>query len=76
MCHTSTHPGASLYVTQFYQTFPRVSTASNKLWSERPGYEAILSTHHTLSQYYMVELLHILPQWLSAKGENLHVLNS
>ena len=30
MCHSSTHPGTSLHVTQFYQAFPHVSTASDK----------------------------------------------
>jgi len=28
-------PGMSLHMTQFYQAFPRVSTASNKRWSEK-----------------------------------------
>jgi len=45
MCHSSTHPGTSLHVIQFYQAFPHVSTASDKHWGEkawvrRPGYEA------------------------------------
>ena len=30
MCHYSTHPGTSYHMTQFYQAFPRVSTASDK----------------------------------------------
>ena len=30
----------SLYVTQFYQAFPRIITASDKRWVRRPGYEA------------------------------------
>jgi len=41
MCHPSTRPGTSLHVTQFYQAFPRVSTASGKHWGEKawvPGY--------------------------------------
>ena len=35
MCHSSTHPGTSYHVTQFYQAFPRVSTASDKRWGEK-----------------------------------------
>jgi len=34
MCHSSTRPGTSHYVTQFYQVFPHV-TASNKRWGEK-----------------------------------------
>jgi len=43
MCHSSTRPGTSLHVTQFYQASPHISTASDKHWGERPGYEA---TYH------------------------------
>jgi len=35
MCHSSTRPGASYHVTQFYQAFPHVSTASDKRWGEK-----------------------------------------
>jgi len=35
MCHSSTFPGMSLYMTQFYQAFPRISTASDKRWGEK-----------------------------------------
>ena len=35
MCHSSTRPGTSYHVTQFYQAFPRVSTASDKRWGEK-----------------------------------------
>ena len=38
----------SLQVTQFYQPSPRISTASNKHWGERPGYEA---TYHLYALY-------------------------
>ena len=31
----ATCPGTSLHVTQFYQAFPRVSTASDKHWGEK-----------------------------------------
>jgi len=41
LCHSSTRPGTSLHMTQFYQAFPRISTASDKHWVRRwPGYEA------------------------------------
>jgi len=35
MCHSSTRPGTSYHVTQFYQAFPRISTASDKRWGEK-----------------------------------------
>jgi len=35
MCHSSTHPGTSLHVTQFYQALPHVITASDKCWGEK-----------------------------------------
>ena len=35
MCHSSTCPGMSLHVTEFYLDFPRVSTASHKHWGEK-----------------------------------------
>jgi len=35
MCHSSTRPGTSYHVTQFYQVFPRISTASDKCWGEK-----------------------------------------
>jgi len=35
VCHSSTRPGTSYHVTQFYQAFSRVSTASDKRWSEK-----------------------------------------
>jgi len=35
MCHSSTRPGTSYHVTQFYQAFPRVSTASDKRWGKK-----------------------------------------
>ena len=44
MCHSSTRPGTSLHVTQFYQAFPRVSTANDKHWGEKAwvrGYETV-----------------------------------
>ena len=58
MCHSSTRPGTSYHVTQFYQAFPRVSTASDKRWGEKAwvrGYIFSTSqdhpagdTHHSL----------------------------
>ena len=35
LCRSSTRLGTSLHVTQFYQAFSRVSTASDKRWSEK-----------------------------------------
>jgi len=35
MCHSSTHLGTSLHVTQFYLAFPCISAASDKLWGEK-----------------------------------------
>jgi len=35
MCHSSTRPGTSYHLTQFYQAFPRISTASDKSWGEK-----------------------------------------
>ena len=38
----------SMYIPaldEFYQAFPRVSTASDKRWVRRPGYEASLNSH-------------------------------
>jgi len=42
MYHSSTCPGTSLHVTQFYQAFPRISTAATNTGVRRPGYEAML----------------------------------
>ena len=49
MCHSSTRPGTSYHVTQFYQAFPRVSTASNKRWGEKDWVQGYKSTAHTPS---------------------------
>ena len=35
MCHSSTHPGMWLHVTQLYQAFPHVSTANDECWREK-----------------------------------------
>jgi len=36
MCHSATHPGTSLHMTQFfYQVFPHISTAGDKCWGEK-----------------------------------------
>jgi len=32
---TPSHPGMPLHVTQFYQAFPRISTACDKRWGEK-----------------------------------------
>ena len=48
MCHSSTRPGTSYHVTQFYQAFPHVSSASDKRWGEKAwvrGYHTHTCTH-------------------------------
>jgi len=53
MCHSSTHPGTSLHMTQFYQAFPHVSIASDKLWGEKTwvrGYSIASFTRETGGQ--------------------------
>ena len=35
MCHSSTCPGTSYHMTQFYQAFPGISTASDECWGEK-----------------------------------------
>ena len=42
MCYSSTRPGTSYHVTQFYQAFIRISTATvpTDTGARRPGYEA------------------------------------
>jgi len=53
MCHSSTRPGTSYHVTQFYQPFPCVNTASDKRWGEKAWVRGCgrgtfaLSTHHS-----------------------------
>ena len=37
MCYSFIRPGTSYHVTQFYQAFPRVSTASDNAGVRRPG---------------------------------------
>ena len=53
MCHSSTRPGTSLYVTQFYQAFPRVNTASNKHWGEKAWVLLLQCLHHGKKIYYL-----------------------
>ena len=43
MCHSSTHPGTSLHVTQFYQSFPALVLQAINAGVRRPGYEATLN---------------------------------
>jgi len=52
MCHSSTHPGTSYHVTQFYQAFPHVSTASEKCWDEKAGVRGYL-----ICTYYSTAIL-------------------
>jgi len=51
----STRPGMSYHVTQFYQAFPHISTASDKCWGEKAWVQGYTKTsllagthHHTL----------------------------
>ena len=54
MCHSSIRPGTSYHMTQFYQAFPHVNTASDeRTGARRPGYEA---TKHPVARY-KVEVL-------------------
>ena len=46
MCHSSTRPGMSYHMTQFYQAFPRISTASDKRWDVKAlvrGYTSVMA---------------------------------
>ena len=52
MCLSSTHPGTSSHMTQFYQALPCISTASDEHWVEKawvPGYTN--PTQHLHSQH-------------------------
>ena len=64
MCHSSTRPGTSLHVTQFYQAFPRVSTASDKRWGEKAwvrGYADISLLHmSTICTQHPRTSLHVI----------------
>ena len=63
MCHSSTRPDTSYHVTQFYQAFPRISTASDKRGARRPRYEAkcspligqtvVVVIHNTHADYFV-----------------------
>jgi len=47
LCHSSTRPGMSYHVTQFYQAFPHVNTASDKRRGEKAwvrGYNTMATT--------------------------------
>jgi len=46
-CHSSTRSGTSLHVTQFYQTLPHVSAASDKHWGEKAWVQGYVCTTHT-----------------------------
>jgi len=46
MCHSSTHPGTSYHVTQFYQAFPRVIVLqATNAGVRSPGYKASCVGH-------------------------------
>jgi len=46
MCHSSIRPGTSYHVTQCYQAFPHVSTASDKCWGEKAWVRGYTSVEH------------------------------
>jgi len=46
-CHSSTRSGTSLHVTQFYQTLPHVSAASDKHWGEKAWVQTRLCLYYT-----------------------------
>ena len=45
MCHSSTHPDTSLHMTQFYQAFSHINTASDKHWGEKAWVQANNHAH-------------------------------
>jgi len=53
MCHSSTCPDTSLHVTQFYQAFLCVSTASSKCWSQKAWVLLLQCLHHGQKIYYL-----------------------
>jgi len=54
MCHSSTRPSTSYHAIQFYQAFPRVSTASDtNAGARRPGYEAMVWLHYSLPAVWL-----------------------
>jgi len=49
MCHSSTRPGTSYHVTQFYQAIPRVNTASDKRWGEKAWVRGYLTSKYKIN---------------------------
>jgi len=45
MCHSSTHPGTALHLTQFYQAFPMLVLQATNAGVRIPGYEATQLTY-------------------------------
>ena len=56
MCHSSTRPGTSYHVTQFYQVFPHVSTASDKRWDEKAWVRGYTNTIYMYSRVLVSSL--------------------
>ena len=73
-CHSSTRPGTSLHVTQFYQAFPHVTTASDNAGVRRPGYEATagLETYITYESSNSEEVRTVAPYPQFKKSHELH----
>jgi len=75
MCHSSTRPGTSYHVTQFYQAFPHVSTASDKYWARRPRYEAsVLGNVRTVKQSGSQSLTCVCLEEMMDRFEVPHIL--
>ena len=71
MCHSSTRPGMSYHVTQFYQAFPRVSTASNKCWGEKAWVRGYVFVVYLVSQSSSSQSLSLSLRNLFGRAEQL-----
>jgi len=52
MCHSFTHPGTSLHVTQFTRPSPALVVQATSAGVRRPGYEANHAAHTSKVQAY------------------------
>ena len=46
-----------MHVIQFYQAFPRVSTASDKHWGEKAGYDMLMSIVHVKTLVIVIVII-------------------
>jgi len=88
MYHSSTHPGGSLHVTQFYQAFPSIRTASDKHWGEKAWVQDYVCVPLPQSNFlwnmytsmqcsvsrvsYMMEMVCILSALLLGRSGHVH----